>query len=155
MILFDAQGENTFNLQTGPVGPGTMKRRRGKKQLAVFTDGIRQSISTDEAAASPYPDWWEISGLNANTKERVGHPTEKPLVLLHRIIAASTNPGGAVLGPFSGCATTCITAELAGERNWTGIDVSPKGAELAPKRLEREVGVMRKGHGPNRHPPAH
>ena len=111
----------------------------------MFRDGIRQSISTDKEAARTCPEWWEKSVLNRNGKERVGYPTQKPLAMLHRIIAASTNSGRAALDPFCGCATASIAAALVGERKWTGIDVSPKAAELVRARMYREVGVMYKG----------
>ena len=144
VVLFYAPGENTFNVQTVPVGPGTMKRWKGKRQQAIFADGIRQAVSIDEEAASPCPDWWEISVLNPNAKERTGYRTQKPLALLHRIIAASSDKGDVVLDPFCGCATACIAAELAG-RKWTGIDIGPKAAELVKDRMSREVGMFWKG----------
>ena len=46
--------------------------------------------------------------------EWVGYPTQKPLALLERIIAASSNEGDVVLDPFCGCATTLIAAEKLG-----------------------------------------
>ena len=39
-------------------------------------------------------------------QERLGYPTQKPLALLERIIAASSNEGDVVLDPFCGCGTT-------------------------------------------------
>ena len=73
-------------------------------------------------------------------KERLGYPTQKPLKLLERIIKASSNRGDVVLDPFCGCATTCIAAEKL-QRQWIGIDLSPKAVELVKTRLEREVDL--------------
>ena len=85
VILFYAGNKSTFHIQNVPVGPGTMKRWKGKKQRAIFVDGVRQATSTNDAAENPCPDWWEISILNPNANERVGYPTQKPLALLNRM----------------------------------------------------------------------
>jgi len=74
-------------------------------------------------------------------KERVGYPAQKPLELIERIISASSSRNEFVLDPFCGCATTCVAAEKLG-RQWIGIDVSPKTAELAAIRMERELGKL-------------
>ena len=38
------------------------------------------------------------------------------------------------LDPFCGCATTCVMADALG-RQWAGIDISPKAAELVSQRI--------------------
>ena len=96
-------------------------------------------------AASPGPkvtdNWTDISALSSGAAERCGYPTQKPVALVERIVAASSNPGDVVLDPFCGCATAAIAAEKLG-RDWIGIDLSPKAAELVERRLERELGLM-------------
>ena len=84
--------------------------------------------------------WADVPSVNPMAKERVGYPTQKPLALLKRIIAASSNEGDIVLDPFCGCATACVAAEKLG-RQWIGIDLSPKAYELVQERLAREVQV--------------
>ena len=69
--------------------------------------------------------------------ERTGYPTQKPLKLYERIIAASSNPGDVVLDPFAGCATTPIAAERLGRR-WVGIDLWEKAHEVILYRLRQE-----------------
>ncbi len=49
---------------------------------------------------------WEISRLNANSKERVGHPTQKPLELIRRFVRGLSYEGGLVLDFFAGSGTT-------------------------------------------------
>ncbi|MCY4410469.1 MAG: DNA methyltransferase [Caldilineaceae bacterium] len=145
VLLFYTQcQENTFNVQYIPISEGTEKRWKGKKQGSIFIDGVRHQVATNEPAQTPCPDWWEISIINPNAKERVGYPTQKPLALLDRIIRASSNEGDMVLDPFCGCATACIAAEKA-EREWVGIDISPKAAELIEDRMIREAGYFFKG----------
>ena len=80
-------------------------------------------------------DWWPMNVLNANSPERTGYPTQKPLALLRRIVAASSPAEGVVLDPFCGCATACVAADLF-DRQWVGIDISPKAVELVNQRLQ-------------------
>ena len=88
--------------------------------------------------------WSDVSPINSQARERIGYPTQKPLALLDRIIAASSNPGDVVLDPFCGCATACIAAEQAG-REWVGIDISPKAADLVRQRMRDELGMFYEG----------
>ena len=84
-------------------------------------------------------DWWkDIPSVNSIAKERTGYPTQKPLILLERIIQASSNKGDIVLDPFCGCATTCVASENL-DRQWIGIDVSHKAYDLVRQRLKNEV----------------
>ena len=83
-----------------------------------------------------------IGFTNFSTKsgEYTGYPTQKPLALLERIIAASSNEGDLVLDPFCGCATACIAAEKLG-RDWIGIDIAPQAAEVLRNRARRELQI--------------
>lgn len=75
-------------------------------------------------------------------KERTEYPTQKPLALLERIIAISSNPGELVLDPFAGCATACVAAEKLA-RQWAGIDLSPKAVDLVKMRLSQLPASLR------------
>lgn len=90
-------------------------------------------------------DWWPIDILNANDPERLGYPTQKPLVLLDRIIKASSSEGNIVLDAFCGCGTTIISAQLL-KRNWIGIDISPTACRVMARRLEETTG-LKEGKG--------
>ncbi|WBO21608.1 DNA methyltransferase [Sphingomonas abietis] len=74
-----------------------------------------------------------------NTDEKLGYPTQKPLALLERIIAASSNPGDVVLDPFCGCGTAVDAAQKLG-RQWIGIDVTHLAVGLIEKRLREGYG---------------
>ena len=82
-----------------------------------------------------------IQNINNRSKEHIGFPTQKPLELLERIIKASSNEGDVVLDPFCGCATACVAAEKLG-RQWVGIDLSEKAAELVNIRLSDTMGAL-------------
>jgi site-specific DNA-methyltransferase (adenine-specific) len=141
VILFysKCEGEQTFHTQYLPPSPGTMKRWKGKRQQAVFEDGVRKAGASDADAQTPMPDWWEISILNPNSKERLGYPTQKPVALLERIIAASSDPDDVVLDPFCGCGTAIDAAQKLGRR-WIGIDVTHLAVGLIEKRLHEGYG---------------
>ena len=139
-ILFYAGEKHTFNPQFVDPSPGTMKRWKGKRQQAVFVDGARQATSSTEKARSPCPDWWDISVLNPNAKERTGYPTQKPLALLERIILASSDPGDMVLDPFCGCATALVAADRL-QREWAGVDLSPLAIKLVDDRVAEDRGL--------------
>jgi len=85
--------------------------------------------------------WTDIQRVGNTAAERVGYPTQKPLALLERIVKASSNEGDMVLDPFAGCATACVAAEKL-ERQWAGIDISPKAADLVRSRLRGELGLF-------------
>lgn len=87
--------------------------------------------------------WIDIDGQKSRSpisKEYLGYPTQKPLDLLLRIIAASSNEGDVVLDPFCGCATTCVAAEKL-QRQWIGIDISEKAVELVKSRFRSELAI--------------
>ena len=96
----------------------------------------------DEMQGVPVDTIWDdIQPIQANSKERLGYPTQKPLALLERIVRASSNVDDIVLDPFCGCATACVAAEKV-ERQWVGIDLSPKAKELVELRLKEELGYF-------------
>lgn len=56
---------------------------------------------------------WRMSRLNGNSKERVGHPTQKPREVISRLVKALSFPGSTVLDFFAGSGvTTRVSAEL-------------------------------------------
>jgi site-specific DNA-methyltransferase (adenine-specific) len=77
---------------------------------------------------------WDIPIINTSAKERVGYPTQKPLALLSRIIALTTNSGDWV-GDFAcGTGTTAVAALMSQRRAWIG-DINDEAVRLAMGRL--------------------
>ncbi|MDE0699549.1 MAG: site-specific DNA-methyltransferase [Acidimicrobiaceae bacterium] len=136
---------------------GASKKRFSRKHDVLLLYGrerdvvhnvIRVAYATPDVEGRPgfHPegkmlqDWWTDIGIISTTgSERSGYPTQKPLKLLERIITASSNENDVVLDPFAGCATTCVAAEKL-NRQWVGIDLSCKSAELVGERLRDEIG---------------
>jgi site-specific DNA-methyltransferase (adenine-specific) len=89
----------------------------------------------DESKGRAVGDVWEdIPPINMRARERLGYPTQKPLALLERIIAASSNEGDLVLDPFCGCGTTVHAAQKL-NRRWIGIDITHLAVSLVKRRL--------------------
>ena len=105
----------------------------------------REPESTDvvyEVKGQSLDTVWDIKPVDPkDQRERIGYPTQKPLALLERIIAASSNEGDVVLDPFCGCATACVAGDKLG-RKWLGIDISPKAVELVNMRLQQTMGSL-------------
>jgi site-specific DNA-methyltransferase (adenine-specific) len=125
------------------------RRQRDEHGKAVYArDGSHNVIQDGHKKGVPIADVWDIPLLNPKAKERVGYPTQKPILLLERIIALVTSPGGFVLDPFSGSGTTLVAAELLG-RSSLGIDVAAEAVQLAKQRLVELVKtsseLLRKG----------
>ncbi len=79
--------------------------------------------------------WEDINPINSQAKERLGYPTQKPEILLERIIKASSNEGDVILDAYCGCGTTLAVAEKL-KRQWIGIDITYQSIALILKRLE-------------------
>jgi DNA modification methylase len=88
----------------------------------------------DEMPGVPLQDVWTDLRLATSARERVGYPTQKPVSLLERIIASSSNEGDRVLDPFCGSGTTIEAAERLGRR-WIGVEIAPLAVALTEARL--------------------
>lgn len=119
---------------------------RGKSVYATNEDGAIVFDSNKKGV--PLGDVWDIPFLNPKAKERTGYPTQKPLLLLERIISLSTNEGDIILDPFCGSGTTLVAAKLL-NRQSIGIDISSDAITLTKERLKAPVktesALLKKG----------
>ncbi len=117
-----------------------MKRLDAENKLYYTRNGgIRIKRYLDEMDGLPASDvWTDIHPINSQSKERIGYPTQKPRVLLDRIIAASSNKGDIVFDPFCGCGTT-IEASQELNRGWVGIDVAIHAIKVIEARIEDRI----------------
>jgi DNA modification methylase len=94
----------------------------------------------DEMPGMPLQDLWtDINPLNSQANERLDYPTQKPLVLLERIIRCCTDEGDTVLDAYCGCGTT-VDASQKLQRNWIGVDITFQSIAVVLKRLEDIYG---------------
>lgn len=125
------------------------RRQRDEHGKSAYArDGAGSVIQDGHKKGVPIADVWDIPLLNPKAKERVGYPTQKPVLLLERIISLVTAPGDFVLDPFTGSGTTLVAAEILG-RNALGIDISGQAVRLATLRLQQPFKtsseLLRKG----------
>lgn len=71
-------------------------------------------------------------------KEYIGHPTQKPLQLIIKIIIGTTPEKARILDPFLGSGTTAVAAYLT-KRTCLGIEILPEFYKMAVDRLKRVV----------------
>ncbi len=113
-----------------------VRDERGKAVYERDTEG--KVVSNGAKKGVPLSDVWEIPYLNPKAQERVGYPTQKPILLLERIIQLVTDEGDLVIDPFCGSGTTVVAALLL-NRSWIAIDSSPEAVELTKARLKQPV----------------
>lgn len=64
------------------------------------------------------------------------HPNEKPVGLMERLIAVSTNVGELVCDPFMGTGSVCIASKKL-ERKYVGIDLEQSYVDIAQRRINK------------------
>lgn len=115
------------------------KRVRDENGKTVYkTSENGNTELMEEKKGVPLSDVWEIPYLNPKAKERVGYPTQKPILLLERIIELVTDQGDIVLDPFCGSGTTLVASQIL-KRRFIGLDQSKEAIELSRQRLENPI----------------
>ena len=102
-----------------------------KRQFIDYRKDPPQPYNTNKVPGNV----WEFSRVRFKMDEYENHPTQKPEVLLERIIKASSNIGDVVLDPFSGSFTTGATAKRL-ERKFIGIEINEDYVKMGIRRLE-------------------
>ncbi|MBA3807632.1 MAG: site-specific DNA-methyltransferase [Solirubrobacterales bacterium] len=78
--------------------------------------------------------WDDIPPVNSQALDRTGYDTQKPTMLVERIIEASSGEGDIVADFFCGSGTTLVAAERLGRR-WVGCDLGRFAIHTTRKRL--------------------
>lgn len=84
--------------------------------LATYKKDKRLNQENLEKGINP-TNVWKIPRLNGNSKERVGHPTQKPKAVIERIISSMSYPGSTVLDFFAGSGVTARVAMELGRNS--------------------------------------
>ena len=142
-ILYYTKSDSyTFNEIWMEYSPATnvdqilqRRRRDGSNKSVYARDEHGNAVPNGGKRGVPLSDVWDIPFLNPKAKERIGYPTQKPLLLLERIISLTTNEGDCVLDPFCGSGTSLVAAQLL-NRTAIGIDLSEDAIEITRKRLK-------------------
>jgi len=81
-----------------------------------------------------------VPSLKGSSKEKIGHPSQKPIALINQLISASTRNGDYVLDPFLGSGTTAASAQTLGRR-WLGIESNAEYVKIAQKRVAEIISL--------------
>ena len=98
-------------------------------------------VTPEKAARGKLPTdvWWHTI-VSPTGREKTGYPTQKPLGVLRRIIAASSRPGDWVLDFFAGSGTTGAAASELGRR-FVLVDANPEAIAVMRRRLPSAAAV--------------
>ena len=119
-ILWYSNGNNyTFNKT-----PSNIKKKT--------TTGLGKKNGCEYRALSNV--WTDISPIVPWSKERVKHPTQKPLMLMERIVAIFTNENDTILDFTMGSGTTGVACKNL-NRNFIGIELDKEYFNIAKQRI--------------------
>jgi site-specific DNA-methyltransferase (adenine-specific) len=128
-----------------PYTEAYLKNAAGKERKATkgrFSDGTKTTTYTAHKNGALPRDVIKVSALSggAGKKERVEHPTQKPLELCNKLISASLNKDGDTLliVPFAGSGSECVAAKKL-NINCIAYEINPTYVELCKERLRDEV----------------
>ena len=126
-----------------PYTEGFVKGSAGKVRKSTkgrFSDGNNETVyNAHEGGALPR-DVIKIPALagGAGKKERVDHPTQKPLALCEKLIKASMKKEegyrNTLLVPFVGSGSECVVADRL-DIDYIGYEINMDYVELALSRL--------------------
>jgi len=99
-------------------------------------------VTPEKAARGKLPTdvWWHTI-VSPTGREKTGYPTQKPLGVLRRIVAASSRPGDWVLDFFAGSGTTGAAARELGRR-FVLVDAHPEAIATMRRRLLDAAGPL-------------
>jgi len=122
-ICFYSNGLNsTFN---------TIKIQSQSKRKEYTEGYLKDGITLSDV-------WGDIPALPHNAKEKVKHPTQKPIELIKRCIQIGTNEGDLVLDNCMGSGTTGVACKNL-NRNFIGIELDPEYFKIAEKRINENL----------------
>lgn len=78
--------------------------------------------------------WHYTPPVWSSNEEAPQHPTQKPLMMIERIIEGHTEKGDLVLDFFCGSGTTCVASKKL-QRNFIGIEKDKKYFDIAKERI--------------------
>jgi len=144
VILFYSKGTRwTFNPQRVPTLDGKFEMRKPVKR----PDG---TIWYPKEPGKQAGSWWyDIPSFatRMTAKERVGYPTQKPELLVERIIKGSSNEGDLILDCFVGGGTTATVAQRL-NRRFIACDQSRVAIAVTAERLKQESMTLELGEEP-------
>jgi len=127
-ILFCVKDKNNYKFNSNEI---LIEAKTGAKRKLI---DYRKPIPTLYNTKKVPGNVWDFSRVRYRMPEYENHPTQKPIVLLERIIKASSNEGDLILDPFSGTFTTSFVAKKLG-RKAIGIEKEEEYVKIGLRRL--------------------
>ena len=112
------------------------------KQADIDLSQYDKVVETEARESAMGQVWTDIPIINPQSSERVNFPTQKPELLIERIIKASSNEDSIVLDCFVGSGTTIAVAEKLGRR-WIAADINRGAIQTTIKRLQKLPNMQR------------
>lgn len=113
-----------------------IRNKNGKVEYKKTEKG--EITYCNEKKGVPLSDVWEIPFLNPKAKERVGYPTQKPILLLEQILEIASDENDVILDPFCGSGTTLVAGKLK-NRKCIGFDKNIEAIKLTKERLKNPI----------------
>jgi len=141
IFLYSKTEDLTFNFEDilEPYSELTLKRynhtdENGRKyKVSALRNGEQEIVYAKEGK---YPDdVWNIP-VPRSKNEIVGYPTQKPEVLIERIVKATSKEGDIIMDCFMGSGTTCAVAQKLGRR-FIGCDINKGAIITTTERLNK------------------
>lgn len=82
--------------------------------------------------------WSDISPIVPWSKEKVQHPTQKPIELMKRIVTIWSNTNDTILDFTMGSGSTGVACKLL-RRNFIGIEINKEYFDIAQKRMNDTI----------------
>lgn len=137
IFWYSKGGKYTFNPDEIkiPILDASKERYKSTRYL-INSQGKRfeYSAKEDEDGLKIPETVWRMSVVKGNANQATDYPTQKPEVLLERIIKASSNPGDLIFDCFMGSGTTQAVALKLGRR-FIGADINLGAIDTTVKRL--------------------
>lgn len=118
--------DNKKYLDKDVVDKYNVSRQPGVKQIdraAAVVSSIENGMNEKSIIREP------------GNRYKAIHPTQKPVRLLERLLALTTQPGDVVLDPFSGSRSTAVAC-INTERKFIGFEIDSEYYEAGIKRLK-------------------
>jgi adenine-specific DNA-methyltransferase len=129
-ILFCVKDKNNYTFNANDI---LVEAKTGaKRKLIDYRKNPPQPYNTKKVPGNV----WEYPRVRYRMPEYEKHPTQKPIILLERIINASSNAGDTVLDPFSGTFTTAYVAKKLGRKS-ISIEIDEEYTKIGLRRVQQ------------------
>lgn len=138
ILFFSKSKRHTFNYDDVRVPYESVERIMHAQKKGILKNGKRWFPNPKGRLCS---EVWHIASERHQCKmngkvQKMNHATPKPLVLVERIVKASSNENDTILDCFVGTGTTAVVARKL-NRNFLGCDLDEHYVEIANHRVKK------------------